>query len=55
MFDPPFFTLDLTGNGELVILFNRLPFFSTTLPILIRPKIGGVMAKPLIMVISSVV
>jgi hypothetical protein len=31
----------------------RLPFFSTILPILIRPSIGGVIAKPLIMVFSS--
>src|SRR5690606_10873528 len=28
---------------------RRLPFLSTTRPILIRPRMGGVMARPLIM------
>ncbi|WP_353162215.1 hypothetical protein [Acinetobacter guillouiae] len=32
---------------------SRLPFFSITLPILILPSMGGVIAKPLIMVFHS--
>jgi hypothetical protein len=38
MFDPPILILDL-ANNKLVILFRQsLPFFSTILPMLIRPK-----------------
>jgi hypothetical protein len=54
MFHPALFTVNLTGNGKLIVFSGRrFPFFSTTLPMLIRPSTGGVITKPLIMGISS--
>jgi hypothetical protein len=54
MFHPTILILDLTGNGELIILFRQsFAILFTILPMLIRPKTGGVIAKPLIMLNSS--
>lgn len=51
----PSLVLNLGGYSELIIFFQAdvFPFFSTTRPMLIRPSIGGVIAKPLIMLFSS--
>lgn len=52
MQQPAVLTSHLRGDSELIILFRRrLPFFSMTLPIEIRPRTGGVIARPLSMVV----
>jgi hypothetical protein len=50
MFNPTVLTLYLTGNGELIIFFRQtlaILFYYTTNTD--PPKMGGVIAKPLIM------
>jgi hypothetical protein len=54
MFHPAILILDLAGNSKLVILFRQSFAILFNLADTDTTKTGGVIAKPLIMVMSSI-